>query len=333
MRGVIFFSILCLFVFCGLSFAQGSEEKSFNYEQKMLSKEIKKDLKVKVAIYVPQEALKVEGSPFNLEEPKEGKEKDIKVDISLDADKRKEEIRSQPNSAILTGLLVDKLAVTDKFIVVERKDINAVLREINFEKSKWVSPKEATKIGNLYGVKYIIISELLKNKRRTEVSQEDYTVTLRMCELETGRVAASGVGQASTVDAAITQAVTAITDKVKSQPWSCVIARVEGDNVYLNAGYDEGLEKKMALGVYKTKEKIVDPLTKEILGFDNQKIGKIEITDVIGADLSKAKILEKTEPIGVGSIVQAKDSTNQGKNLIDMWNKSSAGSTKDWDKK
>lgn len=330
MRRVIFISVLCLFVFYGLSLAQDS---SYNYEQKMLSKEIRKDLKVKVAIYVPEETLKVEGSLFNLEEPKEGKEQDIKVDISLDADKRNEVVKRQSNSAILTGLVVDKLGPTDKFIVVERKDINAILREINFEKSKWVDPTQATKIGNLYGVKYIIISELLKNKRKAEVSEEDYTVTLRMCELETGRVAASGVGQASTVDAAITQATAALADKVKSQPWSCLVAKVEGESVYLNAGYDEGLEKKMVLGIYKEKDKIVDPLTKDVIGFENQKIGKIEISDVLGTDLSKAKILEKTEPINVGAIAQAKDGTNQGRNEIDTWNKVSSESTKDWNKK
>ena len=330
MRRVIFISVLGLFVFCGLSFAQDS---NYNYEQKMLSKEIRKDLKVKVAIYVPEETLKVEGSPFNLEEPKESKEQDIKVDISLNADKRNELVKRQSNSAVITGLLIDKLGPTDKFIVVERKDINAILREINFEKSKWVDSAQATEIGNLYGVKYIIISELLKNKRKTEVAEEDYTITLRMCELETGRVAASGMGQASTVDAAITQAVAALADKVKSQPWSCLVAKVEGESVYLNAGYDEGLEKKMVLGVYKEKDKIVDPLTKEVIGFDNQKIGKIEITEVVGADLSKAKILEKTEPISVGAIAQAKDSTNKGRSEIDMWNKSSAESVKDWNKK
>lgn len=332
MRRIILFSVSALFVFCGLSLAQGAEEKSFNYEQKTLNKEISKDLKVKVAVYVPQEALKVELSPFNPEEPKEGQEKDIKVDISLDANKQ-EVIKRQPDKKILTGLLVDKLAAENKFILVERKDINAILQEINFQQSKWVSSAEAVKIGNLYGVKYIIISEFLRNEPGTEVSEANHTVTLRMCELQTGRIAASGMGQASTIDAAISQAVTALSDKVKSQPWSCLVARVEADSVYLNAGYDEGLEKNMVLGVYKEKDKIVDPLTQEVLGFNNQKIGKVKITDVLGADLSRAKILEKAEPISVGSIVQAKDSTNQGKNLIDMWNKSSAESIKDLNKK
>lgn len=333
MRGSIFFSVLCLFAFCGLSLAEGVGQESFNYEQKILNKEIRKDLKVKVAIYVPEEAFKVEGSPFNLEEEKEGREKDIKVDISLAADKRIPPVKRQTNENVLTGLLVDKLSLTDKFILVERKDINAILREIDFEKSKWVSPAESAKLGNLYGVKYIIISELLKNRPRTEVSDSGYTVVLRMCEIETGRVAASGAGRAATVDEAVSMAVAELTDRVKSEPWSCVIAKVEGDSVYLNAGYDEGLEKNMVLGVYKEKDKIVDPVTKKILGFNNQKIAQVKITDIIGADLSKAKILEKTEPISVGAIVQAKDSTNQGRNLTDMWNKSSSKSGKDWNKK
>ena len=334
MRRVILFIVLYLFVFCSLSLAKDSEEKSFNYKQKTLNKEIKKDLKVKVAVYVPEKTLKVEGSPFNPKEPKAKQEKDTKIDISLTVDEQRDEaIKRQPDRKVLTGLLTEDLISVDKFIVVERKDINAVLREINFEQSKWVNPTDATKLGDLYGVRYIIISEFLRNEPGTDVANANHTVTLRMCELQTGRIAASGMGQASTLDEAISRAVTALADKVNSQPWSCMIAKVEGDGVYLNAGYDEGLEKKMVLGVYKKKDKIVDPTTKKILGFENQKIGKIEITEVVGSDLSKAKILEKTEPINVGFTAQAKDSTIKGKNEIDSWNKISKDSTKEWNKK
>jgi len=320
MKRIFISAILCLISFCVLSFAEEATEKTFNYEQKMLNREIKKDLKVKVAIYVPEESVKVAGSPFNPEEQKVKKgSEELNVKISLtDA---QDLLKRQADEKLSTGLLTDKLGATDKFIAVERKDINAILREINFEQSKWVAPENAAKLGNIYGVKYIIICELLRNDWKDTVSEDAYTVTLRMCEINSGRVAASGTGQASTINEAVSKAASALAEKVKSQPWSCQIAKIEGDEVYLNAGSDEGLEKRMVLGVYKFKESIIDPVTKKTLGTKDENIGKIKITDIINNDLSKATVLEKTEPIKVGFIARAKASTTVDENESKLWNK------------
>lgn len=320
MKRIFISFICCLFSFCVLSFAEESSEKTFNYDQKMLNREIKKDLKVKVAIYVPEKAIQVVGSPFNPAESKV-KEGDKKIDVKLTITDGEEMIKRQKDEKLLTGLLTDKLSSTDKFIIVERKDINAFLREIDFEKSKWVAPESAAKLGNIYGVKYIIICELLKNQWTGIVSEETYTVTLRMTEVETGKVVASGTGKGFPIDEAISMAVFALNEKVNSQPWSCRIVKIEGDLVYLNAGFEEGLEKRMVFGVYKLKSNIVDPVTNKTLGEEKEKVGKIRITEIVNNDLAKAEVIEKTEPLKVDFIVQAKASTTQEKSEFKQWNK------------
>ena len=332
MKRIFFSAICCLFSFCVLSFAEESSEQAFIYEQKMLNREIKKDLKVKVAIYVPEKAIQVAGSLFNPEESKV--KKDSKgFDVKLTITDGEEKLKIQHDERLLTGLLIDKLSSTDKFIIVERKDINALLREINFEKSKWVAPESAAKLGNIYGVKYIIICELLRNQWTGIVSEDLYTVTLRMSEVETGKVVASGIGKGFPLDEAISKAAYVLAEKVKSQPWNCRIVKVEGDEVYLNAGSEEGLEKRMVLGVYKLKGNIVDPLTKRTLGDEEEKIGKIKITEVINNNLTKAKIIEKTRPIIIGFMARAKASTTGEESEVKLWNKISEedkGESKGW---
>jgi len=47
------------------------------------------------------------------------------------------------------------LTQTGKFRVLERNKVDSLLREINFNKSEWVNPKKAVKMGKLLGAEYI----------------------------------------------------------------------------------------------------------------------------------------------------------------------------------
>ncbi len=323
-------SFIAMLFFRGECFAQEvatqqdvskNRKQVFDYEQSKVSNTIKKDLKMKIAVFVAEDNLKVKGSLFNplgkrIPEKKNVKIDNSKVEIRIE---KEEENKKHSDAQLITGLLVSALDKTGKFIIVERKDVNAILREIDFEHSKWVTKDQANKIGNIYGVKYILIANLLKNESGDRISGNSYTITTRLCDVNTGSILSSGVGEANTIKDTVGIAVKDLVSSINNEPWTCRVVKIEKDGIYLNSGKDEGLRKKDVLDLYKIKGEILDPETKKALGVDKQKVGTIEIEEVLNVDLSKARILEQSESISTGFIAQAKSSTDTTSDEIAKW--------------
>ena len=305
------------------AFAQDkSKNEVYNYDQKTISKTLKKDLKTKAAIFVSEGNLKYKDSLFNPTQDEQLQAKQItveKADIKIDNSQKQDVKKKDPQ--LVTGLLTNALRESGKFAIVERQDVNAILVEAEFSNSKWVNPAQANKIGNIYGVKYIVIANLLKSEAGERVAAGNYALALRLCEVETGNISATGQGNGPTLNDAITNAVKDFSSKVNSQPWSTRIVKVEEGFVYLGAGSDEGLNNKDVLDVYKLKSKIVDPETTKVLGADKIKIGRLEIVEILSPDLSRAKVLESSEPVTADFIVQASPVLNSGTDEISRWKK------------
>jgi curli biogenesis system outer membrane secretion channel CsgG/V8-like Glu-specific endopeptidase len=319
------FILLLCFGFLYLSnfnaFAQDQTKKIYTYEQSSISGNvIKKDSKIKAAIFVSENNLKLKDSLFNPPEDVLLETNMISVDradIKIDSSQKPPQKRA--DTQLITGLLSDALRESGKFTIIERQDVNAILREAEFSNSKWVNPEQANKIGVISGVKYIIIANLLKSEAGERVGANNYVLAIRLCEVESGNISATGQGEGATIKTAVASAVKNFSTKINSQPWSARIIKIEGDFVYLGAGSDEGLKVKNVLEVYKINNKIIDPVTNKILGTDRAKIGRLEIVEILSSDLSKAKILNSTEPLNIDFIAQANSTSGVGTDEIAKW--------------
>jgi len=304
----IFLAGLGLLILSGNgAFGQEQQEnQTYNYEQKTISKVVKKDLKITVAVFVSENNLKYKDSLFNPPQEELFKASAISVDkADIKIDNSQKQPEKKTDSELVTGLLTGILRESGKFAIIERQDINAILREAEFSNSKWVNSEQALKIGNIYGTKYIIIANLLKNEAGERVAANNYVLVLRLCEVETGNISATGEGDGLTVKDAVINAVKDFSSKISSQPWTARIIKIEEGFVYVGAGSVEGLKNKDVLEVYKLKSNIIDPETNKVLGTDKTKIGSLEIVEVLSPDLSKAKVLESSEPITADFILQA----------------------------
>jgi len=319
------FIFLLSFSFLALNsfdaFAQDQKNKIYTYEQSNISGNvIKKDLKIKAAVFVSENNLKFKDSLFNPPEDELAETRIIsvdKADIKIDGSQKSPQKRT--DTQLITGLLNDALRESGKFAIVERQDVNAILREAEFSNSKWVNPEQANKIGVISGVKNIVIANLLKSEAGERVGTNNYVLALRLCEVETGNISATGQGEGSTIKDAVISSVKNFSSKINSQPWNARIVKIEGDFVYLGAGSDEGLMNKNVLEVYRINNKIIDPITNKILGTDKSKVGRLEIVEILSSDLSKAKILDFTEPFNVDFIAQATPTSGAGSDEITKW--------------
>lgn len=81
---------------------------------------------------------------------------------------------------------------------------------------------------------------------------------------------------------AIERGVAALSEKLNHLAWSSRIADVRGNDIYLNAGADLGVQVGMEFEVSEPQEAVIDPDTGRVLGAPERKIGTIRIVAVEG---------------------------------------------------
>lgn len=147
-------------------------------------------------------------------------------------------------------------------------------------------------------------------------------VDIRVVDVETGKILFAdrgtgtaetssgsflGVGSSQTYDvalagkalrAAISNLVDRLVKKFAELPWKATVAKVVRSKktgrlyAYLNAGEKEGLRKGDVLYIYAKGEPIEDPVTGEIMGYEEEMTGKAKVISFFGdARYAKVKIL------------------------------------------
>lgn len=81
------------------------------------------------------------------------------------------------------------------------------------------------------------------------------------------------------MEAAVDEGVKFMSEKIEQIPWMANILLVKSDKIYINRGTREGVEKGQTFDV-GTAETLEDEETGEILDYDLQKTGKIEVLTV-----------------------------------------------------
>lgn len=227
-----------------------------------------------------------------------------------------------------TDILITELVKSGKFIVVERGRMEKVLEEQKLQARGMVDPNTAVKIGKILGLEAIVIGavsqfgvkteghDYLLKKGKRQVAEA--TAEIRMVDVETGQVllADSGKGrverkwgsflgmgtkggydetiEGDALRAAIVQFVDNIINQINQKPWSCLIADAYGNEVYLNAGRDSGLEIGQKLACYHQGDEIRDPSSNLVIGHREQYIGEVEIKRYCGqsGDCSVASLVK-----------------------------------------
>lgn len=83
-----------------------------------------------------------------------------------------------------------------------------------------------------------------------------------------------------------------------------VIISVEGEQAYINRGYEDGLRVGDRFEIYRKGEELRDPQTSELLGYSDQKVGAIRVTFVKSGHLSVAEAVEGVGEIKAGDEVR-----------------------------
>ncbi len=80
---------------------------------------------------------------------------------------------------------------------------------------------------------------------------------------------------------AIHDSVYIILNQANQMPWQTVVLKVSGNRAIIRGGKDVGLTKGEKLDVYQPGEKIEDPETGEVLQLPPQKLGQVQVSQLM----------------------------------------------------
>ena len=223
-------------------------------------------------------------------------------------------------------ILTTELVRADRFIMLERARINAVLKEQKLGMEMLVDPNTAARVGKMLGAQAVVVGTISKfgvktegkdvgfYKRKTQIAECGVDVriidtnTARILFAEAGEATVSktvkeifGAGGKASYDETLEQdamrkAVQDVIGKVirnlVEEPWFCSVADVDEDTIVLDAGGKSGLEVDSELKVYHLGREIKSPTTGLVIGRKRTRAGTLRVSSHMGEDASLAETVE-----------------------------------------
>jgi curli biogenesis system outer membrane secretion channel CsgG len=237
----------------------------------------------------------------------------------------------------LDSQLIDRVNATRKFDVVGRSDLNEALKEQDLGASGNVDPKTAAKAGKLAGAKYILVATVDDFQDYVEKATFEGTgrsATKRVFRLSIiGKIYDSSTGKLlesanfqtgndefkkiqeernySVKDGELSDDMMVAVSRTMAEKIANRVADViypakvlikRDTQVTINRGEGAGVAIGDVFNVFALGEEMIDPDTKESLGHEEVKVGKVKISEV-DPKFSKADVLEDTG-ISPGSILR-----------------------------
>jgi len=227
-------------------------------------------------------------------------------------------------------ILVTELGKTDRFILIERAKLDKLLNEQKLGQTGVVDPNTAARMGMVLGAAAIVTGAV--SEFGTQQKGTDYLITeskkqvaravvdVRVINTETSQIlyAESGTGETSSssgtflgmgssasynesmegeaLRAAIQKFAGNLTARLTSIPWTCRIAELDGQVLYLDAGLRSGLNIGQELDVVELGAEIKSPNTGLVIGRKEKLLGKCRVVEHFGEDGAKAEIITGATP-------------------------------------
>jgi curli biogenesis system outer membrane secretion channel CsgG len=226
-----------------------------------------------------------------------------------------------------TSFIIDALVNARKFDMVEREELRSVIKELNFGESDYADPEKVVRIGQLVGADFMVVPEIRYLQIMTETKAIPYVggsqvsirckvaTAVRTVNVKSGKIVSSNIKEVEKIkrcrqtdqpETVRTAALDLMADTFRESglreaanivdvAYPIRVMSITGDTVMLNRGMGAILEGE-TLKVFATGEVMVDPDTKENLGYHEAYVATIKVTEV-DQKTSKAVVVEKVGEI------------------------------------
>ena len=237
----------------------------------------------------------------------------------------------------LDSQLVDRINATRKFDIVGRSDLSDILKEQDLGASGNVDAKTAAKAGKLTGAKYLLVTTVDDFQDYVEKATFEgtgraatkrvfrFSAVGKIYDSSTGKLLESANFQTgndafkqiqeernySVKDGELSDEMMVavardlaqkIANRVADVIFPAKVLLKRDKEITINRGEGAGMAVGATFNVYALGQELIDPDTKESLGREEVKVGKVKVTQV-NPKTSQAEILEDTG-IDTGAILR-----------------------------
>jgi len=214
----------------------------------------------------------------------------------------------------------DKLEATQRVIIVERAVVSEMLNREGFKFESLTGPSSLKRIHQSLGIQAFALGTVtdvsLLSSKTSETSEEEIAfatakVEIRLIDASTGNLMKSLIGRSpifgtketgeysrskavlKAIDFGLDEILEGFLRQLDILDWTTTIAKIDGENLYINAGKLSGLRIGDTLEIYEPGKEIIHPTTHFSLGWTlGQLKGVIKITELFGIDAAIAKVVQ-----------------------------------------
>lgn len=186
---------------------------------------------------------------------------------------------------IFTDELIASLFQWRRFNLIEREKLEKVLAEHKLMLGGFIDENEAVEIGKVSEVDAVLMGSVFLKNNSVEVTAR--LVNLKGEILFSKNVQAKGENKIRDV---IYQLAEEVSREIQLEGY--VVALKDNRELIINLGKEDGLKPGEKLIVYRIEDVIRDPISGEVVGVDEDILGKIEVIRVDDR-IAKARIIEQ----------------------------------------
>jgi len=208
--------------------------------------------------------------------------------------------------------LSDKLEATQRVVTLDKTVVSEMLKRDGMKVESLSDPSAMKRAQQSLGIQAFALGTVtdvsLLSSKASETSGEEVTfattkVEIRLIDASTGNPLKTFIGRSPIFGAketgensrgkAVLKAIEIGLDDILDGflrqldllDWTTTIARVDGENIYLNAGKLTGVRIGDTLEVFEPGKEILHPTTNLSLGWTTGKLkGAVRVTDLFGVD-------------------------------------------------
>jgi len=207
--------------------------------------------------------------------------------------KGEQEFRGRQVGEIVAEWLITSLVRTGRFDVVERAQLQKILKEQQMGMSGMISQETASKVGELLGSKVIITGSVIR-------LGNIYDVNTRLINVEDGSILKAEKIRGPGLDA-IERMMDSLADTIKKDfPIEGYVVMVTSKRVMVDLGRIHGVDRGMQFIAFRQGAPVRHPVTGKMLKGEDIKIGEMAVqtvqTDTSWAEITKEEPGAKIAP-------------------------------------
>lgn len=221
---------------------------------------------------------------------------------------------------VVSKKLSDKLEATQRVVLVDSIFLTDLLKREEFKFQNLSETSAMKKAYQTFGIqaflKGVITDLSLLSSKASETSEEEVSfatakIEVILIDASTGNILRTFIGRSpifgtkeqgeysrskavlKAIDFALDEVLDSLLRQLDILEWTTTIAKIEGENIYINSGKLSGLRVGDRLEIYEPGKEIIHSTTKFSLGWTTGKLkGIIRITELFGVDGAVGKVVQ-----------------------------------------